>query len=92
MPLNHQDQLMVLRDILTEHSLDNCGTTSECQQLERLIQSLLTNDAVNADVKQLLQEVYPYSQKGTLSSDLNQHISSHSTQLTQWVENFNSYS
>ena len=40
MPINQQHQLEVLKDILVNHQSDCCGTVSECEQLERLIQSL----------------------------------------------------
>ncbi|WP_088043158.1 YtzH-like family protein [Bacillus sp. EAC] len=92
MPLNHEHQLTILRDILMNHQSDCCGTVSECEQLERLVQSLLTNDQVTDDVKSMLNDVYYYSQSGKYSSDLDQHITSHQNQLSQWVTDFDSYS
>ena len=92
MPLNHEHQLTILRDILMNHQSDCCGTISECEQLERLVQSLLTNDQVTDDVKSMLNDVYYYSQSGKYSSDLDQHITNHQNQLSQWVTDFNTYS
>ncbi|MGL4819049.1 MAG: YtzH-like family protein [Bacilli bacterium] len=86
MPLSHLHQMQVVKDILLNHSQDCCGTVSECEQVERVIKHLLTNEAVPQDVKNTLQEVYFYSQKGKYSPDLDQHITSHQTQITAWVE------
>lgn len=92
MPLNYEHQLTILKDILTNHQSDCCGTVSECEQLERLVQSLLLNDQVTDDVKSKLNDVYYYSQSGKYSSDLDQHITNHQNQLSQWVTDIDSYS
>ncbi len=92
MPLNHEHQLTILKDILTNHQSDCCGTVSECEQLERLVQSLLSNDQVTDDVKSKLNDVYYYSQSGKYSSDLDQHITNHQNQLSEWVTDIDSYS
>jgi DNA topoisomerase VI subunit A len=73
------------------HQSDCCGTVSECEQLERLIQSLLTNDQLDDGVKSKLNDVYYYSQSGKYSSDLDQHITNHQQQLSQWVSDLDSY-
>ncbi|AEV20480.1 YtzH-like family protein [Geobacillus sp. G4] len=85
MPLNYNHQLTVLRDILSEHQLDCCGTVSECEQIERLAKSLLANDEVDGQVKQILPHIYAYGQGGKYSTDLNAHISAHQGQLADWV-------
>ncbi|AMX82565.1 hypothetical protein GS3922_02125 [Geobacillus subterraneus] len=85
MPLDHSHQLTVLRDILSEHQLDCCGTVSECEQIERLVKSLLANDEVSTNVKQILPNIYAYGQGGKYSPDVNAHISAHQAQLADWV-------
>ncbi|MCP8967496.1 YtzH-like family protein [Ectobacillus sp. SYSU M60031] len=92
MPLSHQDQLTVLRDILNNHQCDCCGTVAECEQMERLIKSLMANDGIQADMKSMLNDVYYYSQAGKYSPDLDQHISNHQEQLTQWVSDMDQFS
>ncbi|MEN1937617.1 YtzH-like family protein [Paenibacillus sp. 102] len=92
MPINQQHQLEILKDILVNHQSDCCGTVSECEQLERLIQSLLANDSVNSDVKAMLNDVYYYSQSGKYSPDLDNHISSNQEQLTQWISGMDNFS
>ena len=84
--------MTILKDILTNHQSDCCGTVSECEQLERIIQSLMNNDQLDASVKSTLSDIYYYSQSGKYSSDLDQHISSHQQQLSQWVNDFDQYS
>ena len=92
MPINQQHQLEILKDILVNHQSDCCGTVSECEQLERLIQSLLTNDSVNSDVKAMLNDVYYYSQSGKYSPDLDNHISNNQEQLTEWIAGMDNFS
>ena len=92
MPLNHQDQVGLLKDILTNHLSDCCGSVSECEQLERLVKSLLVNSEVNTNVLPILQEIYDYSQHGINTNDLNQHIETNQNQLSEWVSNIDQFS
>lgn len=92
MPLNHQDQVTLLRDILTNHQTDCCGSVSECEQLERLVKSLMVNTQIDQNVKNILQEVYDYSQKGAQTADLDQHILSNQENLSDWVSNIDQFS
>ena len=44
MPLQYQDQVNLIKDILTNQQTDCCGSVSEYEQLERLIKSLMVNN------------------------------------------------
>ena len=88
MPLQYQDQVNLLKDILTNHQTDCCGSVSECEQLERLIKSLMVNSNIDQEVKPVLEQIYSYSQDGINSSSVDQHIESHQTQLSQWVDRY----
>ncbi|UQD53055.1 hypothetical protein C0971_14100 [Bacillus methanolicus] len=92
MPITHQDQLNLLTDILSNHQVDCCGSVSECEQLERLIKSLMVNTNINENVKNILQEIYQYSQHGIQSSDLDRHIKSNQERLSEWINNMNQFS
>jgi hypothetical protein len=92
MPLSHQDQVSLLKDILNNHQTDCCGSVSECEQLERLVESLMVNTQIDQNVKSILQEVYTYSQHGAGSADLDEHILSNQDNLSQWVSNIDTYS
>lgn len=92
MPLSHQDQVNLLVDILSNHQTDCCGSVSECEQLERLVKSLMVNNNINNNVKSVLQEIYDYSQYGIQTNDLNQHIESNQNQLSEWVNDIDQFS
>jgi hypothetical protein len=92
MPLSHRDQVQLLTDILSNHQVDCCGSVSECEQLERLVKSLMANNNVNENAKTVLQEIYEYSQHGIQSSDLDKHIESNQERLSQWVNDMNQFS
>lgn len=92
LPLQTQDQVSLLKDILNNHQTDCCGSVAECEQLERLVKSLMVNTQIDQNVKSILQEVYDYSQNGTYTADLDQHILSNQDNLSQWVNNIDSFS
>jgi hypothetical protein len=92
MPLEYQHQVELLRDILTEHQSDCCGTVAECEQLERVIKSLMVNTNIHQDLKNVLQNIYSYSQDGKNSSELNSYITSQQNVLTQWIDDIDSFS
>ncbi|AGK55245.1 MAG: hypothetical protein K0S25_971 [Bacillus sp. (in: firmicutes)] len=92
MPLDHQDQVNLLKDILNNHQSDCCGSISECEQLERLVKSLMVNSNINTDVKTVLQEIYDYSQHGVQTQHLDQHIESNQQRLSEWVSDIDQYS
>ncbi len=92
MPLSHSDQVTLLKDILNNHQTDCCGSVAECEQLERLVKSLLVNSQVDQNVKNILQEVYQYSQHGVQTADLDHHILSNQENLSQWVNDMGQFS
>jgi predicted Zn-dependent peptidase len=92
MPLQYSDQVNILKDILMNHQTDCCGSVSECEQMERLIKSLLTNTNIDQSNKQVLEQIYSYSQNGKNSANLDQHIESHQQQLSQWVDHMDQFS
>ncbi|MFB6467624.1 YtzH-like family protein [Cytobacillus sp. Hz8] len=92
MPISHTDQVNLLKDILSNHQMDCCGSVSECEQLERLIKSLMANSNVHSNVKNTLEQVYDYSHNGINASNLDEHIELHKDQLSQWVNDIDQYS
>lgn len=92
MPLEQRDQMNLLKDILSNHQTDCCGSVSECEQLERLVKSLMVNGQVDHNVKNILEEIYTYSQNGIRTSELDAHIESHQQQLDGWVSEIDQYS
>lgn len=92
MPLSQEHQMNLLKDIINDHQLDCCGSVSECEQLERLVKSLMVHTNINSDVKNILQQIYSYSQDGINSSNLDQHIESHQQELSQWASSIDQFS
>jgi hypothetical protein len=92
MPISQQDQLNLLKDILSNHQTDCCGSVSECEQLERLVKSLMVNPNIDQSAKTVLENIYYYSQHGINSSQLDNHIELHQQELSQWVNEINQFS
>jgi hypothetical protein len=92
MPLDSHYQMQLLKDILSNHQTDCCGSVSECEQVERLVKSLMVNADINENIKPVLQEIYQYSQSGAGSSDLGSHITSNRQNLSQWVTDMDQFS
>ncbi len=91
MPLSQQHQVTILKDILTNHQSDCCGSVSECEQVERLVKSLLANGQVNEQIIPTLNEIYTYSQNGINTDNLDNHINTHQDQLSSWVNSIDQY-
>jgi len=92
MPLEHHHQVALLKDILTEHQSDCCGTVAECEQLERVIKSLMVNTDIHQDLKGVLLNIYSYSQDGKNSPELNSYITSQQNVIVQWIDDIDSFS
>lgn len=92
LPIQYHDQVNLLKDILSDHQSECCGTVAECEQLERVIKSLMVNGNTNQQAKTLLEDIYSYSQAGKNSTALDQHIESHQQQLSQWIQDIDTYS
>jgi len=91
MPLSQQHQVTILKDILLNHQSDCCGSVSECEQVERLVKSLLANGQVNEQIIPILNEIYTYSQSGKNTDNLDGHIMTHQSQLSNWVDSIDQY-
>ncbi|WP_050616094.1 YtzH-like family protein [Bacillus testis] len=91
MPLTQQHQIAVLRDILNNHQSDACGSVSECEQVERLVEALLAKGELNEQLIPILNEIQQYSHTGASTEDLNTHITAHQEQLSQWIDGVDQY-
>lgn len=92
MPLSHEHQISLLKDILTNQQTDCCGSVAEYEQVERLIKSLMVNMNINEDIKTVLTEIYDYSQTGISSNNLEAHITTNQNNLSQWVNDIDAFS
>ncbi|MBU9721072.1 MULTISPECIES: YtzH-like family protein [Bacillaceae] len=88
--MNYHHQLELLVDILENQTDENYGTHDEYEQVERLVNSLLQNNAVPQDIKSALMDVGQFAsqhdhegQRGNFSKqELNQYV-----QKIQSIEN-----
>lgn len=92
MPLSYENQISLLKDILNNHQSDCCGSVSECEQVERLVKSLMVNTEIEQNVRIILEEIYRYSQDGINSANLDAHITSHQNDLHNWVDEIGRFS
>ncbi|KAB2338879.1 hypothetical protein F7731_04840 [Cytobacillus depressus] len=91
MPISQQDKLTLLIDILNNHQMDCCGSVSECEQLKRLVKSLMAHRELNHHAQPVLEEIYYYSQHGAQTSQLDNHIEAHQAELSQWITEMNQF-
>ena len=54
MPLSHEHQISLIKDILNNHQTDCCGSVAEYEQVERLVKSLYSQYEYNDEVKNTL--------------------------------------
>ncbi|MDL4839393.1 YtzH-like family protein [Aquibacillus rhizosphaerae] len=86
MSLNVNDQLHVLYDLLSEQAEDCCGSVSECQQIKRLVQSLISSKSISdQQLLQLLPEIYNYGRQGEIAQNLDEHITTNQDNIKSWV-------
>ncbi|TYR82093.1 hypothetical protein FZC66_00395 [Priestia megaterium] len=92
MPLNSQHQMDMLKDILSNHQSDCCGTVAECEQVERLAQAMLEKGTASDQVHHTLQNVYEYTQTAKNAVHLNKHIETNQQNLSQWIQELSTLS
>jgi hypothetical protein len=85
MPITSSDQIHLLHDILSNHKLDCCGSISECQQIQRIVQSLVNDNSIPYDMKNTLKEIYNYSAVPDSEQYLEHHIQHHNVELDSWI-------
>lgn len=92
LPLSQNHHWMLVKDILNNHQEDCCGSQSECEQLERTVKSLMIQSGLDENTKNVLDEIYQYSQSGIHAANLESHIEAHQQQLSGWVQDIDQYS
>jgi hypothetical protein len=91
MPLNYNDQLHIMRDLLQDHYTDCAGSPSECAQIERLAARLLENGDVHEEVRNILSGINEYSHMGYSHVHLEDHIQNHLPHLESWINTIQSH-
>lgn len=89
MPLNYNHHIQLLSDIIRNHSYDNCGTSSECQQLHRLANMLMQDTNIDASTREVLQNIRDYGLTGSNHEQLTDHITANSGSFNGWIDSLN---
>ncbi|MFS0751070.1 YtzH-like family protein [Oceanobacillus sp. 1P07AA] len=86
MTLNVSNQLTLLSDILDEQHGECCASVSECQQIGRLVQSILDRDQITDEqLLTILPEIYNYGRQGEQAQSLPNHVSSNIDNIKHWI-------
>jgi hypothetical protein len=91
MPITANDQMHLLYDILTNHKIDCCGSMSECQQIQRIVQSLVNDNSLSYEMKNTLKDIYDYSKVPETNQHLEHHIIQHNSHLDNWISSIDSF-
>lgn len=87
MKLTVNNQLTLLYDILDEQAAENNGNITEYQQIKRLVQSMMANNAIPNDESlfQFLPEIYSYGFQGEVVQNLTEHIETNRQNIEEWL-------
>ncbi|MGM8365876.1 YtzH-like family protein [Virgibacillus sp. W0181] len=88
MKLTVNNQLTLLHDILDEQKEENDGNITEYQQIKRLVQSMMANNAIPDDetLFQVLPEIYHYGFQGEFVQCLTEHIHTNKDNIENWLQ------
>lgn len=92
LPVTNQDKLFILRDLLHNQHGDNCGTSNECQQIQRLAEQFLQSNTNDAYSNEVLTAILQYANVGSTHQSLDTHITNHKDDLNTWVEHLDTLS
>lgn len=85
MTLNVDHQLTLLFDLLDEHYHELDGNVTEYQQIKRVVQSMMANNAItDKQLLQFLPQIYNYGLKGENAQNLNELIIDNQENIYQW--------
>ncbi|GAE92888.1 hypothetical protein JCM21714_1911 [Gracilibacillus boraciitolerans JCM 21714] len=86
MVLNVNNQLDLLYDLLSLHAEECCGSSSECEQISRLIKSIQQHPNMDNNLYDVINGIDQYGNKGAISNNLDDHIHQHQTDIQQWLQ------
>lgn len=85
MPLSLNNQLMLLYDLLDEHTHYRTADVDEYKQIKRVVRSLMANGQLtDEELLQLLPEIYYYGIQGEQSYNLQELIDDNEHNLLHW--------
>lgn len=91
MAISKENHISLLKDILSTHCQDCCGSSSQFQQADRLVNNLLVEFAQDQDMKKVLSEIQNYCKQGSQLSYPAEHINENQNALSDWVQHLNGF-
>ncbi|MEN1968171.1 YtzH-like family protein [Lentibacillus sp. N15] len=86
MTLTVHDQLMVLHDILGEHTMERSGEVAEYQQIKRLVQSMMAKKRItDKQLLNMLPEIYNYGRQGENAQNSPEHVATNKKNIENWM-------
>lgn len=89
MYLSIQNQLMLLHDLLDEQITYKKVNINEYKQIKKLVQAIITNRHVNAELRTVLPEIYYYGMKGENAQSSLNHIIENEHKIRKWLSLIN---
>lgn len=87
MSLSLNNKLQLLHDLLSLHAEECHGSTSECEQITRIIQSIQHDPQIKeTGLIQHLDMMKQYSVHGAAAANLEQHISQYQPEMEEWLQ------
>ncbi|MCE7791436.1 YtzH-like family protein [Salipaludibacillus sp. CUR1] len=87
MSISYHHQLELLKDILENQQSEHYGSHDEFHQLQSLVNSLMQNGAISAELKELLLSVEQYAYQHDKEG---QHSTVSSAELNSWIQQVDS--
>jgi len=86
MGLTVNDQLILLLDLLDEQSGESTATSSEYQQIARLVTSMLDNQTIyDNQLLNILPQIYQYGKQGETAANVSDHITNNKQNIKTWI-------
>lgn len=90
MTISKENHITLLKDILSTHCQDCCGSSSQYDQASRIVDNLLVEFGQDEDITKVLSDIQNYCKKGAQLSYHTDHINENQTALSEWVRNLHS--
>ena len=90
MTISKENHITLLKDILSTHCQDCCGSSSQYEQASRIVDNLLVEFGQDEDITKVLSNIQNYCKKGSQLSYHTDHINENQTALSEWVQNLHS--
>lgn len=92
MTISKENHITLLKDILSTHCQDCCGSSSQYAQASRIVDNLLVEFGQEEDIKTFLSDIQNYCKQGSQLSYHTDHINENQKEISNWVDRLQSMS